>query len=485
MSHYTNPAFCQQSEFIPPRTIAPSAVAKNSETFAKTQRSESMRSFSRSAQPISVIKSQNDKERMFYHQTQYQQQIIQKRELPPKPGPKPKPLANNQITTKQIMNDGYALVPLDELPSTSKGRYAVLATHEAQMIHSSSMRLTKSQDDLDQISNLTSEFPYEEEDSFTSLPAFIPQEDNNQKLVSAFSTDFINKSMILVDQTSMQRYAIVPTDDDEEMVDSNHEIIQMHNGRAHRYAVIPTDEEETCLSEELDPSPNVRGSSQYQSLKTNAVPIGFATPPKAKPFAVPTQKRIAGTYGATKQHIQTNLQQTRARNMAKSHSSLQQHGEQPKMSVLDTPTKNPIATQKLHELLSTPRKNQRETMTRYGSYHTIIQKSPNQYQSQIICSTPKQNEFTPQKLQYETKIIAHAQKQADNRTTAVISPRLHQSIYNETTLDSAVDKTWTHESFQKVENATATIGVISLMLILTGVLNSGLCLYMVTDVSHF
>lgn len=472
--HYTNPAFCQQSEFIPPRTTANNlTTAKRPDTLVKTQRSESMRSFSRSAQPISVANTQNRKERTFFQQRQIN---VQQRELPPKPGPKPK----SHSTSKQTINDGYALVPLDELPSTSQGRYAVLATHEAQMIRSSSsIRLTKSQDDLDQISNVTPDFTCEGEDSFTSLPAIIPQEDNGQKLVSAFSTDFINKSMILVDQMSMQRYAIVPTDDDEEMVDSNHEIIQMHNGRAHRYAVIPTDEEETCLSEEFGSSSNVRSSNQYQSLKINAVPIGFATPPKLKHFAASTQTlntSAGGNYGATRQKVQPNIHyqhHNKARNAAK-------HTDQNKIAP-DTPTKNPIATQKLHELLSTPRKGQREPMQRYGSYHTIIQRSPNQYQSQILGNTPKQNEFTPQKLQYET--MAHMQKQLENRTTAVISPRLHQSIYNETTLTSAVDKTWTHESFQKVENATATIGVISLMLILSGVLNSGLCLYMVTDVS--
>lgn len=479
MFNYTNPAFCQQSEFYP-RTNANNSN-KATETLAKTQRSESMRSISRNAR--------NNQPTQFELRS-FRQQRIQQRELPPKPGPKPiqfninaKVRAPTKCETKNSTNDAYALVPLDELPSTSKGRYAILGSQEANMIRGSSMRLTKSQDDLDRISDSTPEFAYEEEeDSFTSLPAFTPQEDNNRKLISAFSTDFINKSMILLDQSNMQRYAIVPTDDDEEIVDSSHEIIQMHNGRAHRYAVIPTDEDETCLSGEFETNSIVRN---YQSIKqTNSVPIGFATPPKTKPSATTqTHKFNANVFNTPNKHSQPKLHQP-TNNSKPQHQNVQRNESARKIP--ETPTKNPIATQKLHELLSTPRKKPITNQTqlqRHGSYQTIIHRSPNRYQSQILYTTHKQSEFTPQKLQYDVRKVHAQQKFADQRTTAIISPRLQQSIYNETTLSDGTDKSWPHESYQKVENATATIAIISLMLILTGVLNSGLCMYMISDVS--
>lgn len=146
----------------------------------------------------------------------------------------------------------------------------------------------------------------------------------------------------------------------------------------------------------------------------------------------------------------------------------------------NTPTKNLNATQKLHELLSTPRKDDPERLQRYGSYQTIIQRSPstpNQIQLRQLNTSQNRPEFIPQKLNYENRTTLS--QNVDQRTTAVISPRLQQQM----ALNDTNDKQWSHESFQKVENATATIGIISLMLILTGILNSGLCLYMVTDVS--
>lgn len=370
------------------------------------------------------------------------------------------------------------------------------------MLCNSSMRLTKSQDDLDRISDSTAELSCGGEggDSFTSLPAFIPQ-DEDHKMVSAFSTDFINKSMILLDQNSMQRYAIVPTEDDEEMVDSSHEIIQMHNGRAHRYAVIPTedDDDETSFSGDYGPKMQTR---QYPATAKpgHAVPIEYATPPKKQPqFAVPAHKNIAHAFSPAAKAQQLY-------GAAKPHAMLQRNESMKRLP--ETPTKNPIATQKLHELLSTPRKTPTSAahLQRHGSYQTIIHKVPSHYQSQLLNQSHVMNQsqmlnqsqmtlnqsivsqkastFTPQKLQYETtRKIAIDQSTIEQRTTAIISPRLQQSIYNETTSSSSTDKTWPHGSYLEVKKATATIGVVSLMLMVAGVLNSGLCLYMVTDVS--
>lgn len=407
-------------------------------------------------------------------------------------------------------------------------------------------------------------------------PRMAPQQ-NNHKLTSAFSTDFINKSMILVDQNSMQRYAIVPTDDDEDVVDSNHEIIEMYNGRAHRYAVIPTDDDESCIGEDFEYSTTRVNDNKDQPLPLNTRAIhhfkqSHITPTKSKPFILNATKPTNSNQQLQQKHkntpnipiqllddsnhefiemyngrahryaviatdddencigedfefstsgISDNMNQslpinTRAihpfknyhgthikskpfiLNATKLTNSNQQLQQKPKItpnvpiqllmhcdqSTSDTrevaTTKNAIATQKLHELLSTPRKCKQEGLQRYGSYQTIIQKSPNQFQLKELYSSQQATKLSPQKLQYDDQ-KSNVQC-IEPRTTAIISPRLHQqSIYNETTLSE--DKTPSHESFQKVESATTTIGIISLMLILIGVLNSGLCLYMVTDVS--
>lgn len=484
MSHYTNPAFCQQSEFYP-RAKKPQST-KPKQFHTEVQRSESIRTISRNA-------SQNNQQRL---PTQFELQSIrfknsskiQQRELPPKPGPKPiqfeingKELTSSAAswTTKPVTSEGYALVPLDELPKASKSRYAILGSQEANMLCNSSMRLTKSQDDLDRISNSTAEFAYDEGgDSFTSLPAFTQ---DDRKIVSAFSTDFINKSMILLDQNNMQRYAIVPTEDDEEMVDSSHEIIQIHNGRAHRYAVIPTDDDETCFSGDFE---TLAEPKMYQAIKPDhAVSAAFTTPTKSK------QNYIATPVNAFSSSKRIKMDSP----ATKSHSSLQRNESMQKLP--ETPTRNAIATQKLHELLSTPRKNSPTILQRHGSYQTIVHKLPSKrYQSEMLNQSQlilnqsaisrKAPSFAPQKLQYDARQTQPEQSTMDQRTTAIISPRLQQSIYNETTSSNSTEQPWPHESYLKVENATATIGIVSLMLILTGVLNSGLCLYMVTDVSQ-
>lgn len=377
---------------------------------------------------------------------------------------------------------GYALVPLEELSTKIKDRYAIIPPMEAYMLRNSSLRLSKSHDNLDLIPlELTHE---KEEDSFTSLPAFTPHEDS-RKLISAFSSDFINKSMILVDQNSMQRYTIVPTDDDEEVVDSNHEIIEMCNGRVHRYAVIPTDDEMeptvSIIDPEINTSPMKRNVSVLMCDKNKR--SAWTEPKihtKIQPFEGKNEPNLSNKIFGQNDYIPTKVSKSYSSNTKSNYSNMN-YDIPVNVYMPGTPTKNPIATQKLHELLSTPRKNRQEMFQRQGSYQTIIQRSPDRLQLQKLYGTQEQSGFTPQKLEYdERRTVGH---NIEHRSTAIISPRLHQQVlYNKTTL-GAFEKSSPHESFQKVENATATIGVISLMLILTGVLNSGLCLYMVTDVS--
>lgn len=456
MSHYTNPAFCQKSEFYPQNISL-----NENDDFNKPTQSEFL---SIAARDALVFRSQNLGIRA--HKSQQQ---INQRQLPPKPGPKAiKFNINTEYPLKEALpqyrnsetktqHNGYALVPLDELPTTSKDRYAILPASQAHIMHSNSLRLSKSQDNLD--IDFT-ESAYEEEDSFTSLPVFTTLVDN-RKLIPAFSSDFINNTFGSSEQNGTQRYTIVPTDDDEDLVDSNHEIIEMCNGRAHRYAVIPADDNERYRPVECGVRPSKLSKSQ--SFDVGSIQkkiIRYETPSKTNEngCSAPATDRHANPSLNIKTHTPTLASQSMK-------------------EIPNTPTKNLNATQKLHELLSTPRKGGTERLQRCGSYQTIIQRSPNQIQLHQLDTTQNRTEFIPQKLKYESRTTLS--QNIEHRTTAVISPRLHQQM----AFSDANDKQWSHESFQKVENATATIGIISLMLILTGILNSGLCLYMVTDVS--
>lgn len=470
MTHYTNPAFCQKSEFYP-REISFTSTQNNNCSIPGRDE------FSRS-NPTSSWTAQSIQFELQTHQNKQHPAIRPNRQTP-KHGSKPiyfnsntesyfeKKPTKSQSSKPNVNGNGYALVPLDELPSTRKDRYAILPANNAFMMHNSSMRLTKSQDHLDyDTTEFANEDEDEDDDNFTSLPVFNSHEDDG-KLVSAFSTDFINKSIVLIDQNNMQRYTVVPTDDDEEVVDSNHEIIEMYQGRVHRYAVIPTDDEDCHTNNEFRVDSNALHINQMlNKVGKGDHSIKLKTPSNNKPLLRNTTLKSGDI-----QPIQNYETQN-----PKAQASM--HYDEPPKRIPETPTKNPVATQKLHELLSSPRKCEPETLQRHGSYHTIMQRSPNRIQLQS--SFQKPSEFTPQKLYYESKRTMS--QNIDHRTTAIISPRLQQQmLFNETTLCS--EKSWPHESLQKVENATATIGIISLMLILTGIINSGLCLYMVTDVS--
>lgn len=273
---------------------------------------------------------------------------------------------------------------------------------------------------------------------------FSPEE--QPKLKNAFSTNFDSKSFFLNDS----RYTVIPTEKDEELVDDNHEIIEIHNGKVHRYAVLPTEEDPDDIQEQEETSM----SANFQTIARS-----------------PSRRKLHHSYAS----IRDTKSPPRA--VKSSSASTPQRPAPPipvQMSSL-TPQKN-LATQKLHELLSTPPQKQ-------GSTATTPKRIPGSVQPQT--STPLKQHATPQRrLRYDEQ--QHGHSAVDVRTTAVISPRLQApSFYGEAPSGSL--KSWSNLSFHKVANATATIGAVSLMLILCGMMNSGLSIYLIARVgrSHY
>ncbi|XP_059613920.1 uncharacterized protein LOC132260036 [Phlebotomus argentipes] len=402
MPHYTNPAFCLQSELYSPP--------------AKVQKSESVKCVP-VFQPF----------------------------LPPKPGPKPLSLVTSKsfgsielinttrptptvVTSSSPMrgrlqtsssSGRFALVPIEELSKTEKNRYTVVPARQAKLL--SSREALDTSDEL----------------QFCSLPVnFSPEE--QPKLKNAFSTNFDSKSFFLNDS----RYTVFPTDKDEEIVDDNHEIIEIHSGKKkHRYAVVPTEEDPDDIQEQ-----------EETSMSTNFQTIARS----------PSRRRLHHSYAS----IRDTKSPPR---MAKDSTVATPQRPAPPVPISSlTPQKN-LATQKLHELLSTPPQK------------TPQKRIPAPLQPQT--STPLKPHITPQRrLRYEEQQLGH--QAADIRTTAVISPRLQAPSFYDAPSST---KSWTNLSFQKVANATATIGAVSLMLILCGMMNSGLSIYMVARVgrSHY
>uniref|UniRef100_A0A6P4G365 Probable basic-leucine zipper transcription factor R n=1 Tax=Drosophila rhopaloa TaxID=1041015 RepID=A0A6P4G365_DRORH len=350
----------------------------------------------------------------------------------------------------------YALVPLEELNSSRASRYAIVPGQAAQ-------RLARSQDDLDRYSSRhglhEAEEPHSfheephQETQFASLPPILnlppkPRSNNNNnpnpnqsQIKHAFSSDFGSKTFLIVDKNSNQRYQMVPTAEDEELVDENQEIIQMHNGRAHRYAVVPTDADEDDLAEEQEQQEtclsNMELSQQY-----------------AARTSTPQQRNAAA------------------------------------------------ATRALHELLTTPRKMQppprlAHSTPRNAAHHEQLQmerrleiyKSQQIYQSQqvggAIGAPPalplRQNRLSPQRLHYET--VKPLPMQIADRSMAVISPRVQeqeQEQERDQDKSSIQGKGKNNNSYpQKMANATITLAIVSLMLVLGSTTNAGLIIYMI------
>lgn len=454
--NYTNPAFCQDETYNrPPPTQAAPTITSNSP--ARVHRSESFRSFHSVASTNRSLRSGMQRMNSGSSMNCSHHQLHQPLSLPPRPGPKPistrvvegnsappkvPPYPNgsrygsiSDVQQNQSSSGRYALVPVEELNKSTEGRYAVLPARTAS-------RFVKSQENLDRFNDDDEDLNQNLSDQFMSLP---PTSSPNVGggMMPAFSTDFGSKSFIIFDQKSHQRYAVVPTEENEEIVDDNHEIIQMHNGKAHRYAVIPTDEEETCLN-------------------------GDFVKPTPPGYAVTMSRRTSPQRTPQKQLVQQRI-----------NESLH--------SVPSTPKKNPLATQKLHELLTTPQKQ--SPFIRHNSTPLSPKNSPyratahHASNSRLAVSAPKLGELSPQRLQYDQKMrmASTTTLNVEQRTTAVIQPRLNTaaSIYNETTttISENTEQSW-KKNMQSHKQAIATIGFVSLTLMLCGVINSGLCIYM-------
>ncbi|KAI9584649.1 uncharacterized protein LOC119634318 [Glossina fuscipes] len=499
--NYTNPAFCQSSEFYPVpsakrndniediynRSLLSNYTAKASkappdpcDAPLRIQRSMSTRSMLRQK----AVSFNNPLQREQQQKQQQQQQCTEA----------PRFASDGTVSSFDTRSGSgrYAIVPVEELPAYNKHSYTIISDPN-NLDSRLDRNYAKSHNNLENFKSPTLDNPDEREPhSFHEDPRAYPftssqigietaisskksriflqnrqpsQNIHPSNIKHAFSSDFSSKTFMLVDKNSNQRYQMVPTAENEELVDDNHEVIQMHNGKAHRYAVIPTEdtdnddeydisqdpennpEEETCLS-----TTDLNKSRQFSTLngETNRSPICTSTP----------QKVLSGP----------------------NHNSIP-----------NTPMKNLAATKMLQEILSTPPRN------------AIVQRSfrsqPNTPRTNYIWSsqrdlttphpdTPRKNsQLSPQRLYYESvkpMVVKQTLKQNErDRTMAVIQPRLATCRQTESQVEEDASSSIQAKSFdnnlypQKIANATVTLAIVSLMLVLGSSMNLGLIVYMI------
>lgn len=367
--------------------------------------------------------------------------------LPPL-GPKPKIVRSNSIAVQNTNNRNIQIVR-----SHSNGNLDDQEYYEDVLVN----------DPLD-VSNGNG-VKYERNIVKTSSP-------NTKTRYAVIQTQ--QEEVLLESRSPKHRYEYIPMQEQPNGYPSSprkkmvrpQEETEVNQRRMHRYAVIPDDETEP------EPAPKRAASQSGQNNRYALVPVSEIKPNMR--YAVVTTEEMSRNRGRYDYIPEDN--------------SRKQYVTSP-----PTPRKaNPIATQKLHELLATPKKPVRPN---------TIPLSPNPFRtptnsppSQHLTPKPPKQLQTPraqQKLNYtlstrQNPNIMHSPlEQQNKRHTAVIAPICSspvQSVYSETTFSNKTES-WMNLSQPKAAGP-ATLVVAAVMMILCGSLTSGLCFYMVSLVGR-
>lgn len=255
------------------------------------------------------------------------------------------------------------------------------------------------------------------------------------------------------------------------------------NGRLHRYAVIPPEEERPLRYNHIQerstqaryaeiPQGIEEGKNKYAMVPTHQENNRYVTSP---PRRIPERQTNRYEYIPDDEESVIYQQQEPRR-----HSEY----PQPIKSPLTPRKSNPEATQKLHELLITPQKFQKIHSTPQKFLSPPRKENPFQTPTKSPPkSLPRSQPKAQQKLNYTLSTRQNIYDKRQN--TAVIAPICSspvQSVYSETTFSNRTES-WMNLSLRK-KPIQASLAVAAIMMILCGGLSSGLCFYMVSIVGR-
>ncbi|CAH0551976.1 unnamed protein product [Brassicogethes aeneus] len=270
---------------------------------------------------------------------------------------------------------------------------------------------------------------------------YIPMQDHDvkRKAQTQYMTEHRYAVIEAQEETRNGRYALVPVEDLNNVVNVPK--------RAHRYEYI-----------QESPSKNIvcQNPSRYEYIQN--------TP--TKPIQIQNKNRY--------DYIQNSPQQ-RYECISQNEPRQQRVG-------------NPIATQKLHELLTTPKKSQmgsnQSTPQKLLSPHSLRKPMPispiaKETPHRVLpsCQPPSKSK-AQQKLNYA---LGSRQITPDKRTTAIVPPMCSspiQSVYSETTYSNK-SESWMSSSAKKTAGQ-ATLTIAAVMMLLCGGVTSGLSFYMIS-----
>ncbi|CAG9860770.1 unnamed protein product [Phyllotreta striolata] len=388
---YTNPAFCQQSEY-PPRVLSPKNV-RQSPVGAQcvTQNRESGTSRSR-------VIEEHLEEQEFYEEV-----LVDDKGF----------ITDKKFVVVAQNNEGKKYIQVPQNEDKHGSRYGLVSQFDDRKgarygLPAAKPKLTRSQSQRYEYIQMQ-----EQNTSPTRRPHYLEDVD--------------------VSPARFHRYAVIEPEEETELSNQNT-----------RYALVPVDHLNNFTGNKQT---SVQSKSRYEYIQNQQE---TENPPHS-----PTRY----------EYVQSTPQ--------KPQYSFNYIGQSPRPG-------NLAATQKLHEILSTPKKTPNQLFTAQSVQKLIPQLSPITNEHQQQQQRPTRNPKKPppkaqQKLNYALGVNHAAQ---DKRHLAIVAPMCSspiQSVYSETTFSKS--GSWSNLSVKAPVQATLTFA--AMVLFVCGIITSGLCFYLI------
>lgn len=297
-----------------------------------------------------------------------------------------------------------------------------------------------------------------------------------------------------VSRSPSVRYAPVGTHRYEEITGGRYEEIQDSGDIANveytvnarkkcndRYEYISVPQEERQASPK-------RVHREELKIDTNAIKEGYALVRRNDRYELLPLEKISDTYRYN-QPPQTRYEYVAVQQRSPERQGSRYETTERAFSPQTQRRANPVATQKLHELLTTPKKPQQSPVVNQTPQKVASPRSPRKPITPAVSPIPKDPFVTPpkqvqrptpkaqQKLNYA---IGARQMYQDKRHTAIIAPICSSPVqtYSETTYSNK-SESWMNLSISKAP-VQMTLAVAAFMMVLCGGVTSALCFYMMS-----
>lgn len=254
----------------------------------------------------------------------------------------------------------------------------------------------------------------------------------------------------------------------------------------YEYVQVPQEERELCPKQVF-----------REELDANAIKEGYALVRRNNRYELISLEKISDTYRynqppqPSRYEYVAARQKSPERHQGSRYETTENVGYSRALSPQTQRRGNPAATQRLHELLATPKKMHHTQVPNRTPQKVVSPRSPRKVSTPTVSPVPKDPFVTPPKMQQAQRPTPRAQQKLnyaigarqmyqDKRHTAIIAPICSSPIqaYSETTYSNK-SESWMNLSISKAPVQT-TLAVAAFMMVLCGGVTSALCFYMVS-----